>query len=43
MMYYYDLDSDKNIYEKTQLIDILYLELHYNSPGGFDKYLSTFE
>ena len=35
--YYYDLDGEKNIYGKTQLIDILSLELHYNSPGGFDK------
>ena len=43
MRYYYDLDGDKNIYGKTKIIDILSLKLHHNSPGGFDKYLSTFE
>ena len=40
---YYDLYGDNNINDKMQLIYILSLELHYKPPGGFDKYLSTFE
>ncbi len=40
---YYDLDGDKRVYAQGQLHKIMLLELNYNSPGGFDKYLSLFE
>jgi len=40
---YYDLDGDKRVYGTSLLNEVLQLELHYNSPGGFDFYLSKFE
>ena len=40
---YYDLDGDKLVYGTSVLNEVLQLELHYNSPGGFDSYLSKFE
>jgi len=40
---YYDLNGDKRVYGTSVLNEVLQLELHYNSPGGFDFYLSKFE
>jgi len=40
---YYDLDGDKRVYGTSVLNEVLQLELHYNSTGGFDFYLSKFE
>ena len=40
---HYEIDGDKHVYGHNQLEDLLQLELHYNSLGGFDKYLSNFK
>ena len=31
------------MYVQAQLVGIMSLELHYNSPDGFDKYMYIFE
>ena len=38
---YYDMEGNKRVYGHTELEDLLQLEIHYNSPVGFDDYLSN--
>ena len=37
------MDGEKRVYGHTKLEDLLQLDLHYNYPGDFDKYLSNSE
>ena len=33
----------KHVYGQSKLVNIMSLELYYNPPGIFGKYMSTFE